>query len=125
MLQQPDGSVDVSDSAPPVSLPPMMQHQASLDSSAISGVKSAIANLDLSSNELEEIVAEPLEKIMECKPIKEKRDALEKKLKSLRKTHEKEKVKISLQHKNSETGEKKSKFYMSNKLVKRLSSKNM
>lgn len=132
VLQQPDGSIDVGDSAaavmttPPSSVP-IVQHQPSLDQSAISGVKSTIANLDLSSTEMEEIVAEPFEKILESKLIKEKRDALEKKLKSLRKTHDKEKLKVSLQLKNSEPTEtnKKSKFYMSNKLVKRLSSKNM
>lgn len=132
VLQQTDGGgVDVSDSASAAaaaapSLPPAMQHQQSLDQSAISGVKSAIANLDLTTTESEEIVAEPLEKILDSKPIKEKRDALEKKLKSLRKTHEKEKLKVSVQLKNND-GEaiKKTKFYMSNKLVKRLSSKNM
>lgn len=131
VLQQPDGSVDVSDSASAAvsapTPPSAMQHQTSLDQSVIQGVKSAIANLDFSTTtETEEIVAEPLEKILESKPIKEKRDALEKKLKSLRKTHEKEKLKVSMQLKNSEGDAfKKTKFYMSNKLVKRLSSKNM
>jgi len=50
---------------------------------------------------------------------------LEKKLESLRKKHEKEKMRLQSQ-KASLDGEKhRSKFYMSNRLVKRLSSKNM
>lgn len=58
---------------------------------------------------------------MENKLVREKRMELEKKLESLRKKHEKEKQRMQ-----SIDGEKhKSKFYMSNKLVKRLSSKNM
>lgn len=70
-------------------------------------------------------MAESLEKLMENKLVKEKRLELEKKLESLRKKHEKERLRVHSQ-KGSIDGEKhKSKFYMSNKLVKRLSSKNM
>jgi len=62
---------------------------------------------------------------MENKLVKEKKMELEKKLESLRKKHEKEKMRAQSQ-KSSFDGEKhRSKFYMSNKLVKRLSSKNM
>lgn len=73
----------------------------------------------------DEIVAESLEKLMENKLVREKKLELEKKLESLRKKHEKEKMRLQSQ-KASLDGEKhRSKFYMSNRLVKRLSSKNM
>ncbi|XP_016837746.1 1-phosphatidylinositol 4,5-bisphosphate phosphodiesterase classes I and II isoform X1 [Nasonia vitripennis] len=73
----------------------------------------------------EEIVAESLDKLMENKLVKEKKIELEKKLDSLRKKQEKEKARVQ-SAKGSVDGEKqKSKFYVSNKLVKRLSSKNI
>lgn len=68
-------------------------------------------------------MAEPLEKILENKLVKEKRDALEKKLKALRKNHDKEKLKAATD--GVDGGVKRSKFSMGNKLVKKLSSKNM
>ncbi|XP_018349687.1 PREDICTED: 1-phosphatidylinositol 4,5-bisphosphate phosphodiesterase classes I and II isoform X4 [Trachymyrmex septentrionalis] len=75
------------------------------------------------SNISDEIVAESLEKLMENKLVREKKMELEKKLESLRKKHEKEKMRLQSQ-KASIDGEKhRSKFYMSNRLVKRLSSK--
>ncbi|KAI4489453.1 hypothetical protein M0802_011125 [Mischocyttarus mexicanus] len=78
-----------------------------------------------SSSTSEEIVAESLEKLMENKLVKEKKMELEKKLESLRKKHEKEKMRVQSQ-KGSLDGEKhKSKFCMSHKLVKRLSSRNI
>lgn len=62
---------------------------------------------------------------MENKLVREKKMELEKKLESLRKKHEKEKLRMQAQ-KGSIDGEKhKSKFYVSHKLVKRLSSRNM
>ncbi|XP_011165948.1 1-phosphatidylinositol 4,5-bisphosphate phosphodiesterase classes I and II isoform X1 [Solenopsis invicta] len=77
------------------------------------------------SNISDEIVAESFEKLMENKLVREKKLELEKKLESLRKKHEKEKMRLQSQ-KASLDGEKhRSKFYMSNKLVKRLSSKNI
>ncbi|XP_014607192.1 PREDICTED: 1-phosphatidylinositol 4,5-bisphosphate phosphodiesterase classes I and II isoform X2 [Polistes canadensis] len=77
------------------------------------------------SSTSEEIVAESLEKFMENKLVKEKKMELEKKLESLRKKHEKEKMRVQSQ-KSSLDGEKhKSKFCMSHKLVKRLSSRNI
>ncbi|KAI4492377.1 hypothetical protein M0804_002168 [Polistes exclamans] len=77
------------------------------------------------SSTSEEIVAESLEKLMENKLVKEKKMELEKKLESLRKKHEKEKMRVQSQ-KSSLDGEKhKSKFCMSHKLVKRLSSRNI
>lgn len=74
---------------------------------------------------IEEIVAEPLEKILENKLVKEKRFELDKKLEALRKKHEKEKMRLQSQKSGESGTEKRSKFYMSHKLVKRLSSKNM
>nr|XP_050862430.1 1-phosphatidylinositol 4,5-bisphosphate phosphodiesterase classes I and II isoform X2 [Vespula vulgaris] len=77
------------------------------------------------SSTSEEVIAESLEKLMENKLVKEKKSELEKKLESLRKKHEKEKIRIQSQ-KGSLDGEKhKSKFCMSHKLVKRLSSRNI
>lgn len=74
---------------------------------------------------VEEIVAEPLEKILENKLVKEKKLELDKKLEALRKKHEKEKMRLQSQKSGDFGSEKRSKFYMSHKLVKRLSSKNM
>uniref|UniRef100_A0AAG5DUH0 1-phosphatidylinositol 4,5-bisphosphate phosphodiesterase n=1 Tax=Anopheles atroparvus TaxID=41427 RepID=A0AAG5DUH0_ANOAO len=75
------------------------------------------------------IVADPLEKIFEDKVIRKKREALEKELKALKKSHDKEKLKIHASQKSTDLGVdgpvKKSKFGMGNKLVKRFSSKNM
>lgn len=99
-----------------------IQQQTSVEQSGFSNIK--ISPDPSSANEADEIVAEPLEKILEHKLVKEKRDALEKKLKTLRKNHDKEKLKASLQDVGDCSG-KKSKFSMGNKLVKRLSSKNM
>ncbi|XP_043266529.1 1-phosphatidylinositol 4,5-bisphosphate phosphodiesterase classes I and II isoform X2 [Venturia canescens] len=83
-----------------------------LDSSA---TKSLIPSLGVGDN----IVAEPLEKLMENKAVKEKKIELEKKLESLKRKHEKEKLRLL-------DGDKpKSKFNISNKLVKRRSNKNI
>lgn len=72
------------------------------------------------------IVAEPLEKIFEDKQVRKKRDALEKELKALKKTHDKDKIKVTTQKSGDlSDGIRKSKFGMGNKLVKRFSSKNM
>uniref|UniRef100_A0A182T1K0 Phosphoinositide phospholipase C n=1 Tax=Anopheles maculatus TaxID=74869 RepID=A0A182T1K0_9DIPT len=75
------------------------------------------------------IIADPLEKIFEDKQIRKKREALEKELKALKKSHDKEKLKIHAAQKSTDLGGdapvKKSKFGMGNKLVKRFSSKNM
>ncbi|XP_052899038.1 1-phosphatidylinositol 4,5-bisphosphate phosphodiesterase classes I and II [Anopheles moucheti] len=75
------------------------------------------------------IVADPLEKIFDDKQIRKKREALEKELKALKKSHDKEKLKIHAAQKSTDVGGdapvKKSKFGMGNKLVKRFSSKNM
>lgn len=96
------------------------QTQQSLDQTGTLTRQTASDSL---SSEADAIVAEPLEKILENKLIKEKRDALEKKLKALRKNHDKEKLKAVSE--GVDGGVKRSKFSMGNKLVKRLSSKNM
>lgn len=70
-------------------------------------------------SEADDIVAETLEKILENKSIREKREALEKKLRVLRKSHDKKKVELA---QNEISEGKKSSI---NKLVKKLSSKNM
>lgn len=76
-----------------------------------------------SKEEKEELIAEPLEKILENKLVKEKKLELDKKLETLRKKHEKKKMALHPQ-KSGDFSEKKSKL-VNMKLVKRLSSKNM
>lgn len=73
--------------------------------------------------EKEELIAEPLEKILENKLVKEKKLELDKKLEALRKKHEKKKMTLNPQ-KSGDFSEKRSKL-VNMKLVKRLSSKNM
>jgi phosphatidylinositol phospholipase C, beta len=74
------------------------------------------------TNEADEIVAETLEKIFEHKSIREKREALEKKIRGLKKSHDKKKVEVV---QGDIRDGKKSSIFSSNRLVKRLSSKNM
>uniref|UniRef100_A0A1B6CHB2 1-phosphatidylinositol 4,5-bisphosphate phosphodiesterase n=1 Tax=Clastoptera arizonana TaxID=38151 RepID=A0A1B6CHB2_9HEMI len=73
----------------------------------------------------DDLVGESLEKLMEHKAVREKRAELDKKLESLKKKHEKEKTRVQSQKSSSDSEKSKSKFYMGNKLVKRLSSKNI
>lgn len=75
--------------------------------------------------EAEEMTADPLPVILANKIVREKRQEMEKKLESLRKKHDKEKRRICSTVKSGEASDKKSKFNMGNKLVKRLSSKSM
>jgi phosphatidylinositol phospholipase C beta len=74
----------------------------------------------------EDLVAEPLEKFMESKAVKEKLQELDKKLENLKKKHEKEKSRVQAHGKSSShhDNDRKKKFY-GHMLVKRLSSKNM
>ncbi|XP_069691797.1 1-phosphatidylinositol 4,5-bisphosphate phosphodiesterase classes I and II isoform X2 [Periplaneta americana] len=77
----------------------------------------------------EDLVAEPLEKFMENKAVKEKWQEMEKKLEALKKKHEKERNRVQAHSKGSShhhdnDGKIKSKFY-GHMLVKRLSSKNI
>nr|CAH7747170.1 unnamed protein product [Callosobruchus chinensis] len=73
--------------------------------------------------EKEELIAEPLEKILDNKLVREKRTELDKKLEALRKKHEKKKMSMTTQ-KSSDFSEKRSRL-VNMKLVKRLSSKNL
>ncbi|XP_065158334.1 1-phosphatidylinositol 4,5-bisphosphate phosphodiesterase classes I and II [Atheta coriaria] len=75
-------------------------------------------------DKMEDIVAEPLDKLLNNKSVKEKRLELEKKLDSLRKKHEKKKLTLQSQKSSDCGGEKRSKL-INIKLVKRLSSKNI
>lgn len=90
-----------------------------------SAASSSTAAKSAEAIEADAIAAEPLESILANKAVREKRMEMEKKLESLRKKHDKEKLRICSSPKAGESSsEKKSKF-MGNKLVKRLSSKNM
>lgn len=78
--------------------------------------------------EADAMKAEPLECILAHKVVREKRQEMEKKLESLRKKHDKEKLRIcssSPKAGGDASDNKKSKFNMGNKLVKRLSSKSI
>lgn len=106
-----------------------IQLQQSIDSSMSSAKAAAAASAAATAAEMADaidIVAEPLDKILDNKLVKEKRLEMEKKLESMRKKHDKEKLRVTAQRSGDLTdGIRKSKFYMNNKLVKRLSSKNM
>jgi len=99
---------------------PSIQHQHSLDQS----VSTSIRQVESSQFDVDLVLAEPLEKILDHKSVKEKRLEMEKKLESLRKKHDKEKIKIAGQ-KSSPLEGKKPKFAITNKLVKRLSNKSL
>ncbi|XP_016985627.1 1-phosphatidylinositol 4,5-bisphosphate phosphodiesterase classes I and II isoform X3 [Drosophila rhopaloa] len=99
---------------------PSIQHQHSLDQS----VTTSIRQVEASQFDVDLVLAEPLDKILDHKSVKEKRLEMEKKLESLRKKHDKEKVKIAGQ-KSSPLEGKKPKFTIHTKLVKRLSNKSL
>ncbi|ALC38505.1 Plc21C [Drosophila busckii] len=98
-----------------------IQHQHSLDQS----VSTSIRQVESSQFDVDLVLAEPLEKILEHKSVREKRLEMEKKLESLRKKHDKEKLKIAGQKSSPLDGGKKPKFTITNKLVKRLSNKSL
>lgn len=98
-----------------------IQHQHSLDSTA--QTSTSIKQIESSQFDVESLAAEPLEKILEHKTVREKRLELEKKLEALRKKHDKEKVKISGSKSGLLESSKKPKF--ASKLVKRISNKNL
>lgn len=80
----------------------------------------------LEAIEADALTAETLESILANKCVREKRQEMEKKLESLRKKHDKEKLRVCSGLKSGESSsDKKSKFNMGNKLVKRLSNKSM
>lgn len=110
-----------------------IQHQLSLDqTSATSKQTSTLAStttpitITTDVSDAIDIVAEPLEKILENKLVREKRIEFERKIESMRKKHDKEKIRVTSQR-SGDVGDgiRKPKFYMNNKLVKRLSNKNM
>nr|XP_023015853.1 1-phosphatidylinositol 4,5-bisphosphate phosphodiesterase classes I and II [Leptinotarsa decemlineata] len=78
---------------------------------------------EIKEEKIEDLIAEPLEKILENKVVREKKLELEKKLENLRKKHEKKKMSLNSQ-KSTDFSEKKSKL-VNMKLVKRLSSKSI
>lgn len=107
-----------------------IQPQLSLDQSNFTGKTSSAltTNIQISTERSEcmDIIAESLEKIVDNKLVREKRSEMEKKLEALRKKHDKEKLRVTSQRGGDLTdGIRKSKFYMNNKLVKRLSNKNL
>lgn len=75
-------------------------------------------------DKVEELMAEPLEKILENKLVKEKKFELDKKLETLRKKHEKKKMTLQSQKSGDLSGGER-KSFINMKLVKRISSKNM
>lgn len=98
-----------------------IQHQHSLDQS----INTSIRQVESSQFDVDLVIAEPLDKIFDHKMVREKRLEMEKKLESLRRKHDKDKVKIAASKLGSLDGNKKPKFSMTNKLVKRLSSKSL
>lgn len=80
--------------------------------------------VEVKEEKVEEIVAEPLDKILENKLVKEKKLELDKKLDTLRKKHEKKKITLQTQKSGDFGGEKKSKL-MNMKLLRRISNTNM
>lgn len=109
-----------NDDSTSIVAPGGIQHQHSLDQS----VSTSIRQVESSQFDVDLVLAEPLEKILDHKSVREKRLEMEKKLESLRKKHDKEKVKIAGQ-KISPLEGKKPKFAITNKLVKRLSNKSL
>lgn len=109
-----------NDDSTSIVAPGGIQHQHSLDQS----VSTSIRQVESSQFDVDLVMAEPLEKILDHKSVREKRLEMEKKLESLRKKHDKEKVKIAGQKMSPLEG-KKPKFAITNKLVKRLSNKSL
>lgn len=126
-----DGGVGASGTAVGSTSYQTMQHQLSLDQTCSSTKTSAaMATTPISVTteviEVIDIVAEPLDKILDSKLVREKRVEMERKLETMRKKHDKEKLRVTSQRSGDLTESiRKSKFYMNNKLVKRLSNKNM
>ncbi|XP_036222649.2 1-phosphatidylinositol 4,5-bisphosphate phosphodiesterase classes I and II isoform X2 [Bactrocera oleae] len=100
---------------------PGFTHQHSLDSTA----QTSIRQVESSQFDVDLVRAEPLDKILDNKLVREKRFELEKKLESLRKKHDKEKIKIAMQKSSPMDGNKKPMFNIASKLKKRLSNKSL
>lgn len=122
-------SATFGNSSAPGSVSHLIQHQQSLDQSLLSsgGAQSSapLTRLAIDAGELPDIVAESLDAMLDAKAVREKRLEMEKKLDTLRKKHDKEKLKVAAAMRSGEEPGRRTKFYMNNKLVKRLSSKNM
>lgn len=107
-----------------------IQHQLSLDQScstsrASTALTGSSITITAELSECNEIVAESLDKILDSKLVREKRLEMEKKLETMRKKHDKEKLRVTSQRSGDLTdGIRKSKF-INNRLVKRLSNKNL
>lgn len=110
-------SIPISTPLPSVVEVVQQQQQQQQKSATLPRIRS-----ESTSNEADEIVAETLEKIFEYKSIREKREALEKKIRALKKNHDKKKLEVM---QSEVSGEKKSSIFSNNRLVKRLSSKSM
>lgn len=81
--------------------------------------------LEVKEDKMDEvIVAEPLEKILDNKLVKEKKLELDKKLENLRRKHEKKKITLQSQKSSDFGGEKRSKL-INMKLLRRISTTNM
>lgn len=93
-------------------------------SNIVAEQNSFLKTAEIKEEKPEEIVAEPLEKILENKLVKEKKMELDKKLESLRKKHEKKKITLQSQKSSDYAGEKKSKL-MNMRLLRRISNTNM
>lgn len=100
---------------------PGFTHQHSLDSTA----QTSIRQVESSQFDVDLVRAEPLDKILDHKMVREKRSEMEKKLESLRKKHDKEKIKIATQKSSPMDGNKKPMFNIASKLKKRLSNKSL
>ncbi|XP_026281090.1 1-phosphatidylinositol 4,5-bisphosphate phosphodiesterase classes I and II [Frankliniella occidentalis] len=93
-------------------------------SGEISGMQEP-GKLSLLEEVKKELNVETLEELMKSKAVREKRQEMDKKLEALRKKHEKERSRLQIQRGSQDTEKPKPKFYMSNKLVKRLSRQNI
>ncbi|BES94527.1 phospholipase C [Nesidiocoris tenuis] len=94
----------------------------SSEAAQVSPPKNAVPAPSTTASLIDEVVADPVEVFLECKPVREKKLELEKKLENLRKKQDKERLRLQA---SQDPDKPRTKFYMSNKLVKRLSNKNM
>ncbi|XP_054744599.1 1-phosphatidylinositol 4,5-bisphosphate phosphodiesterase classes I and II isoform X1 [Anastrepha obliqua] len=100
---------------------PGFTHQHSLDSSA----QTSIRQVESLQFDVGLVCADPLDKILDHKMVREKLLEMEKKLESLRKKHDKEKIKIVIHKSSPLDGNKRPMFNIASKLKKRLSNKSL
>lgn len=115
-----EGGVETIDAPAKIIAANNIQQQLSIDCN-ISTCSKQIENSIFNTEHLQ---VEPLESILNNKIIHEKCLELERKLDAIRKKHDKEKVKI-VSLKSSPSQGKRKKFGLTNKLVKRLSSRTL